>query len=398
MSDEVVGSERSGAEKLVVRLASAINVCALYPAAHPRLTAVIGELLATLRSMLSARRQDSTTLLLVSGELVVDQWPLRRAGPHLAALTAALQMSGVEGLTLGEGLEEVECRHLLSALAAGRTPSASPHVQIGRPRVEPGMGVGTPKEERPAAAAGGLKGGEAAPDAADRRAAAAVEALAPQVDAAREAFARWRSETRSDLAPFEAVVWDLVEVLARSAQAVLPLAPLRNHDESSFVHSVNVALLVLAQGRSLGVEGQVLHRLGLAALLHDLGKLRLPAAVLQKSGALTDAEWKLIRRHPELGAIELCSLETTPDVAVLVAYEHHLRYDGAPSYPDLAAPRRPGLASRMTSVADTYDAVSASRPYQERLAQAAALQILRDRAGTFLDPFLVGNFCRLVET
>src|SRR5256712_7362304 len=134
----------------------------------------------------------------------------------------------------------------------------------------------------------------------------------------------------------------------------------------------------------------------MAGVLHDIGKLMVPLSVLNKSGALEPEEWNLMKTHSEQGAWFLSEIEETSSLPVLVAYEHHLRYDGKPNYPLLRSPRMPNLASRMTAVADAYDAMSTVRPYQQPLLRAAAIEILKKRSGTFFDPLLVGNFLRLI--
>ena len=104
----------------------------------------------------------------------------------------------------------------------------------------------------------------------------------------------------------------------------------------------------------------------------------------------------MMKGHAEQGAWYLSQMEGTPPLSVVVAFEHHLRYDGQLNYPVLRAARVPNLASRMTSIADTYDAMSTVRPYQQPLARAAAFEILKKRSETFYDPLLVGNFIQLV--
>jgi putative two-component system response regulator len=102
--------------------------------------------------------------------------------------------------------------------------------------------------------------------------------------------------------------------------------------------------------------------------------------------------------HAELGAWELGALATSAPLSILVAFEHHLRYDRAPNYPAVRVARPPTLASQLTAIADVYDAICTVRPYRRALSQAAALDVLRSRAGTFHDPYLVGQFCQLVTT
>jgi response regulator RpfG family c-di-GMP phosphodiesterase len=150
---------------------------------------------------------------------------------------------------------------------------------------------------------------------------------------------------------------------------------------------------VLTHARALGFRGELLKEIGLGALLHDIGKLSLPGELLRKPAKLSDEEWQQVRRHPELGCAHLCELDPTTTVAALVAYEHHLRYDGEPSYPVLKTPRKPILASQLTAIADTFDAVQTVRPYAQARSQEEAFAELRSRAGNFLDPILVASFC-----
>jgi HD-GYP domain-containing protein (c-di-GMP phosphodiesterase class II) len=217
-----------------------------------------------------------------------------------------------------------------------------------------------------------------------------------QVDTAKDAFVQFKKERRASVRKMDEMVWSLMEALARSTRAALPLAPLKSHDEYTFVHSVNVSMLVLAQGQSLGIRGPMLHAMGVAALLHDVGKLAIPLSILNKPGRLEGSEWATMISHVELGAWQLSGMADAAPLSVLVAYEHHLRFDGGPSYPLLKTPRRPNLASQLTSIADTFDAVSTLRPYKKPFTRPVSLGILRERAGTFHDPFLVGNFHRIL--
>src|SRR4029077_6569587 len=98
------------------------------------------------------------------------------------------------------------------------------------------------------------------------------------------------------------------------------------------------------------------------------------------------------------GAWYLSQIEGTPPLSIVVAFEHHLRYDGQPNYPIMRVPRAPTLPSRMTPTAATSDAMSAVGPYPQPLARAAAFEILRKRSETFYDPLLAGNFIRLITT
>ena len=370
MSTPARPRDQDALERLIVQVAAAINTRALYSEGHPRVAQAAAAVLEAMTAAVG--RQDFITFLIVGEDLVVDDRPLRRAGIYHQNFVHALRRRKVERLTLARGLELPELLQFVSVLAAGGTPATTPHIIVGRVEMATGE--------------------DAATAGAEARAAPPV---ATQIDEGREAFARFRTDRRGSIHKMEEVVWSLMESLARSAHDVIPLAPLKTHDEYTFIHSVNVSLLVLAQARTFGIQGATLHSLGLAALCHDVGKLSVPLDVLNRPGKLEGNDWKIMMSHAEEGAWQLAALEEAPPLSVVVAYEHHLRFDGEPAYPLLRRPRRPTLAAQLTSVADVFDAVSTLRPYQKARSRPVALGILSERAGTFHDPMLVGNFHRL---
>ena len=354
---------------LIAQLAAAMNARALYTATHPSVRRTATGLIDALTTACEDRGQDSVTFLLVGEELVVDGRALRRRGPHQQPVVRMLRRRGIERLTLARGLELGECETLVTGLATGSDLRSTPHVIL-----------------RASGAAGpARRGGRAGGDADGR-----------DVEATMDAFLRFRSEGAAAVDVFEDLVWTFMDLVTRTAHAVLPAVPLKAHDEYTFIHSVNVSLLVLAQARALGFEGQLLHAIGLAALLHDVGKLSVPLTVLNKPGKLEGEDWRVMMSHAELGAWQLCQLERSAPLSILVAYEHHLRFDGQQNYPLLRVPRQPTLASQLTAIADVYDAICTVRPYRRALSREAALDVIRSRAGSFHDPYLVGNFVQLV--
>jgi hypothetical protein len=376
------GPGQASVERLIANVAGALTSSALYPPTHPAVTGALAQLQEGVVAACEERRQDSLTLLRLDDEIVVDGRPLRSGALYLQPFIRALRRSDVARLTLGRELDVDECRLLVDALAAGRRPASTPHVVVGQVEVATPAGAPTSGPEGSGGAEGDGGGGQSLEQA--------------QIEAAQEVFTRIRHEGVRVLDPVEELVWGLADTVARSTLAVLPTVPLKSHDEYTFVHSVNVSLLVLAQARGFGFDGPLLHAIGVAALLHDVGKLRIPLDVLNKAGKLSGEEWATMASHAELGAWELGALATSAPLSILVAFEHHLRYDGAPNYPAVRVARAPTLASQLTAIADVYDAICTVRPYRRALSQAAALDVLRSRAGTFHDPYLVGQFCQLV--
>ena len=363
--------QQAHAERLIVQLAAAIHTRALYAEGHPRVGQAAQAVLSALTAACSASRAAEVTFLVVGDDLAVDQRPMRQGNLYQQSFVEMLRRRGVERLTLARGLTTGECAQFLSAMAGLVAPVTTEHIVVGRVEVDE---TERTKEQPPK------------PDP-----------LSPeQIEGAKEAFVRFKNERRASVRKMDEMVWSLMEALARSTREALPMAPLKSHDEYTFIHSVNVSMLVLAQGQSLGIRGPMLHAMGVAALLHDVGKLNIPLAILNKPGRLEGKEWATMTSHAELGAWQLSGMEDAAALSVLVAYEHHLRFDGGPSYPVLQTPRRPNLASQLTSIADTFDAVSTLRPYKKPFTRPVSLGILRERAGTFHDPFLVGNFHRLL--
>ena len=361
-------------QHLLVQIAAATNMRTLYPANHPRVRETVDRVIKALKQALEERESDSVTFLIVGEDLVVDDQPLRKGSLSQAQFVEALKRRGIERLTLAAGLTQEEMIQFVDAAATGATPKSSAHIVLGRVRVT------IDKES---------EGGEEEETKHE-------ELSTEQLERLREAFGRFRSDRRLPLNQIQELVWSFIDSLSHTTRAMLPLARLKEHDEYTFVHSVNVSLLVLVQARSFGIQGAMLHSFGMAALLHDIGKLMVPLSVLNKSGTLEPEEWNLMRSHSEQGAWFLSEIEETSSLPVLVAYEHHLRYDGKPNYPLLRSPRMPNLASRMTAVADAYDAMSTVRPYQQPLMRATAIDILKRRSETFYDPLLTANFIRLV--
>jgi HD-GYP domain-containing protein (c-di-GMP phosphodiesterase class II) len=161
-------------------------------------------------------------------------------------------------------------------------------------------------------------------------------------------------------------------------------------------HSERVSQKSHALAAALGVRPEVADVVGQAGLLHDLGKIGVPEAVLRKRSHLDPAEWAQMRRHPLIGAQIIAPFEFLADAAVLVRH-HHERCDGS-GYPDGLAAAQIPFGARIIAVADVYDALTSARPYRAALAPGAALEYLAAEAGATLDAEVVRAFVTLVTT
>ncbi len=393
MSEPALPGALSAIDRLVVSLVAGINMRALYNAEHPALTSHVERILEAVIAACEERGREAVTFLVVGQDLVVENQPLRTGSLYHQQLIRALGRRGVERLTVGRGLDAEEVVRFLTPMARGGTPVSTRHLIVGRVEL-PVAAVGSP--DATGGAGPGTAGGSGT-GPGGRAEDSVIERLTTEsVDGAREAFTEFRTDRRGGMVRLEQVVWSLMDALQRATREILPLAPLKTHDDYTFVHSVNVSLLTLAQARSFGIEGARLHAIGLAAFVHDIGKLRIPLEVLNKPGKLEGDEWRIMMSHAQEGATHLCGVEGTHPLAILVAYEHHMRYDGQPNYPVPRIGRRPTLASQMTSISDVYDAICTTRPYARARSREFAVRVLTERVGTFHSPGLVANFVRML--
>jgi HD-GYP domain-containing protein (c-di-GMP phosphodiesterase class II) len=194
-------------------------------------------------------------------------------------------------------------------------------------------------------------------------------------------------------------VQGVVDQVLRNETSMVGLTTIRDYDEYTFVHSVNVTIFSVSIGKRLGLSKLQLYDLGMAALMHDVGKSRVPIEVLNKKGALNDEEWRIMQSHPWMGMLTLFGLRGYGEIpyrGIIVAHEHHMKVD-LTGYPKSVRQRKPSLFTKIVAIADGFDAATSRRVYQENPVQPD--QVLREmwenrRRG--LDPALVKAFINLL--
>ena len=194
------------------------------------------------------------------------------------------------------------------------------------------------------------------------------------------------------------VVQGIVDQILHEETSLIGLTTIRDYDEYTFTHSVNVCIFSVALGKRLGFGKIQLYDLGMAALFHDIGKSRVPAEIINKAGGLTDDEWRLIASHPWLGALALFQLrgqQELPYRSMVVAHEHHMKTD-LTGYPRPIRPRTMSMFSKIVAVADGFDAATSRRSYQTTpLSPAQVMQEMRDNPRRGMDPVVVKAFINL---
>ncbi len=365
------------ADELLRRFAAALRSTQLYSKGHP----IIGRNLEALSAaaQLLHTLAPVTVIGIVGDEVIVDDTPIARADT-MGPLIRRLQQSGIERITLERGVTLDQLTAFVYAIvdagpagADGQPPPlpALTHIRVGRVSV-------TPRGE------GSL---------ADM---ATIKML--YNDAVSAAASVWESaatESAPDATMARTMIDGLAQAVAQNRTALLALTTLKNYDNYTFTHMVNVSILTMGQARGLGIEGPLLRELGLAALMHDIGKVRTPIEILNKPDKLTDTEFTIMKRHVIDGAEILRQTPDIPALAPVVAFEHHLRIDGT-GYPAGVTRAALNVGTMLCSIADVYDAMRSQRLYQQSFPTDRILEVLKRNDGTQFDQHLVRRFVQLV--
>lgn len=207
------------------------------------------------------------------------------------------------------------------------------------------------------------------------------------------AEARINSSFDSDAADF--AVERIMSAASANAGALIGVARLKQKDEVTFLHSIAVSALMISFGRALGLGEEDVRRLGVGGLVHDLGKMALPEAILRNAGKLTPAEMELVRTHPQRGYELVSRMPETPQEVLDICRYHHEKFDGS-GYPyGLAGSQIPHVA-RLAAICDVYDALTTVRPYKRAWSQTEAIDMMMKSPGHFDDELLAAFVSKMV--
>lgn len=198
------------------------------------------------------------------------------------------------------------------------------------------------------------------------------------------------------LAEANAVVRSLSMAMHSQSRMMMPLLSLKNYDQYTTTHATNVSVLAMALAEYIGLGSKDVREFGVAGLLHDLGKVRVPLEILTKPGSLTETELAVLRRHPVDGARLILAREQKLDLAATVAYEHHIMLNGH-GYPKFRYQRETHFASKLVHLCDVFDALCTARPYRDAWMTEMALAYIEERAGVDFDGELADSFTGMMR-
>ena len=380
---------RQKGRAFIIALYSALRALKLYPAGHATVQRALEELAALTREIVAS---ESDLELRVSGEFIfVNGTRLRLDLENYASFSHVLSVFRVCGIGQLHAQAETTARDWQVLLSIAQLPSdAPPHDRLYDilEKLE-AAGVRSITLAEPS-----VESGEDRERSKER----SKRTYAQSVAVTKDLMTSLRMGKSTNIKKIKRVVQSIVDQILNDEASLIGLTTIRDYDEYTFTHSVNVCIFSVALGRRLGLSKLQLYDLGMAALFHDIGKSRVPLEVLNKTGGLTDSDWRLIASHPWLGVLALFQLRGGQELAyrsMVVANEHHMKTD-LTGYPRPIRQRHMSIFSKIVAVADGFDAATSRRAYQTvPFNPAEVMRELRDNPRRGMDPVVVKAFINL---
>jgi HD-GYP domain-containing protein (c-di-GMP phosphodiesterase class II) len=205
-----------------------------------------------------------------------------------------------------------------------------------------------------------------------------------------------REERPLPLAEAEAATASLYVAMRADGPTRLPQIPLNGMSDYTAVHAINVTVIAMGLAEATQLDPESVRKVGLVALLHDIGMTRIPVDIMAKRGQISPAERERIKEHPEAGARIILAADARLDLAAVVAYEHHILMDGS-GYPKLRFPRPTHYVSRLVQICDVYHALRSPRPFRDPWPINIVFSFLNERAGFEFHPALASALTSMIE-
>lgn len=367
--------------RFVLGLTSAISNVVIYPSNHPFIKSGLLETYAELTEILEGRRE--IKFILLRNFLVSCGVPLKFKGPNWRTFLDTLRKKKIDQITFQEGVPFNQLEQFIKDFASDRKEALRSTAYIK-------FGNADPEKDGKKEESGDY--GKADDDFDSVLDLGMLEPNMMVKDLYQNIIVGGTIQGE--------VISEIVTVFLEQIQAggspLTMLASLKSVDEYTFTHAVNVGILTMSLAETLGFAGSHLKDIGTAALLHDVGKIQIPEEILQKKGALDSGEREIMEGHSINGARQLMKIKGLPKLALIVALEHHVKYDGG-GYPRVQEKWQTNIVSQIVSIADVFDALRTKRPYREAMSPAEVERILRLGSGVSFNPFLLELFLKSIK-
>lgn len=374
----------ASAKSAFQQLAAVVRAATVYPAAHPFLLASADQLQEKIHELLVSRKEVS--FYLVAGELFFETHsvPVEQS---LSLLMEQFTKRDAGGITFRPGITRDELVQFANLMNKDTAYFA-----------EHGGAVKVLEEERLThivlhrVILVDKKLGDELRQAKKK----AGEIFREAVDTVREIVQSVHLEKAVNMRKVSTTVHSMVDDILENRDALLGLTNIKMYDEYTFAHSVNVAVLAIAQGTFLSFEKPQIAALGIAGMMHDIGKVSVPLEIINKPDKLTDQEWEMVKRHPVEGALIISEVPAMTKLAMIAAFEHHQHGD-IRGYPRMDDRVQQHPFSEIIAIADAYDAIIASRVYYKvPTPPDQAVRIMLRKRGTAFNPVLVKAFVNMI--
>ncbi len=375
------------AEDFITYFTNATRNKAIYPAGHPIIMRSSMRTFGILETLLEEKNE--INIAVMGDELILEGMALHEISATLYGFTRGLKQREIEKITFLKGIKSEEFSGLIDVLsmAQEKLKNSGGAIKVlaskGVKNITLGK-IGAPKKVQLK-----LGRGEEFKAKAKQYYRDAVDAIKKIVD-----DIKFKKSVNIEKARF--AINSMVASIQSNRTPLVTLSSLKAHDEYTFSHAVNVAVLTIIQGEALGLDRQTLNDLGIAALLHDVGKLKVPEEILKKPGKLTSEEFALIKLHPANGAKILMKTSGISKLAYVVTFEHHIKYDLS-GYPVVSREKGElNLGSMLVRISDTYDAMRSNRSYAKEVPPEKTIKEMEEASGKEFEPVLLRKFIRLI--
>lgn len=359
------------AKGFITTFMSAISNCSLYSKEHASLDDLAQRSLSFLEQLM--KDVDSYEIMIVDDDLILNKTIVRDVGTHGKQLVRKMKRKGLSRIDFLKGVKQSEMRGLITDLANPNEGLRKySHIRSGVVDV----------------CLGGLKI-DADIDFNDL-----FNFTATQVDTVKELYDNWSPYKKLNIAGLEEIVINFIVTFKKEANILQLISPVKTYSEYTYTHATNVAVLSMFQAELLGVKDALLRDVGIAALLHDVGKLFISKEILEKKAELQEEEWEEIKRHPYYGARYLSKLEGITRLAPVVAFEHHLKYDGSGYPAKRINNNQQHVFSQIVAISDYFDALRSKRPYRLSVDMKEVLMIMKNEENGVFNPLLLDSFIK----
>jgi len=361
--------------QIITHFTAAMKGMSLYPPGHQAIVKPIEKCIDLLKPFLFQKEQ--LLLGIVNKVLVFDGVPFQRTNPSIDELIDRLEGRKVEGVILRKGTKSGEIGKLLELLfydpdelqRKGGAEAFLKRMNVKHIEIRKLMDT----------------------DVFEKARKVYSDARAEVISIMKES--RMGKVPKADRAI--RLVQEMSEIFLKERSALLGLTMIKDYDEYTFNHCVNVGILSLALGSTLKLKPNAQVAVGLAGFLHDIGKTVTPRDIISKPGILTEEEWEIMKLHPVEGWRIIRLMEGVSEFTATSVYQHHCKFN-LQGYPALKDGEKANPGAHIVAIADCYDSMTTLRPYQKRFDPKETLEIMARRSGTDFDPAILNVFVRML--